>query len=185
MEPTPEPLTHRLEKLGLACDHFSLDRVTSATAALACFPMYMVANVNVWSQPQRPSMIPVVNLPDLEALREAFEIGKQESRWEIDDAHRSVLKAMLAAPKPADRIVYEYAVETLRLLLLEAGPELAETIRTGVAQMIVAVAHASGEGFLGTGEKISDDERTCIRKINTELGLDQTQAGAWLMERVG
>ena len=47
--------------------------------------------------------------------------------------------------------------------------------------MIVAVAHASGDGFLGTGEKVSPDERACILEINAELELDRTDAGAWLM----
>jgi hypothetical protein len=145
--------------------------------------MYMVANVHVWTT-DRPARSAVWNLPDLETLRTSFEIGKQESQWEIDEAHRRVLRDLLAAPKPSDLLVYEFALETLRALLAEAGAEFAATLRTGIARMIVAVANASGDGFLGTGEKISPEERACIRRINSELGLDQTEAGAWLMENL-
>jgi hypothetical protein len=126
-----------------------------------------------------------VNLPGSEAVREAFAIGKQQSLWELSDGHRRVLATMLSDAKPADRVIYEYALETLRQLLSEAGPALAETLRVGVARMIVAVANASGKGFLGTGEKVTPEERACIRQINGALALDSTEAGAWLMEQVG
>src|SRR5262249_57806704 len=131
---TADPLTVRLEKLGLCCDHISLDQVTSATAALACFPMYMVANVHLWTGDTQFS-VPIVNLPGPEAIREAFEIGRQQAQWEITDEHRRVLATMLSAPKPSDRVIYEYAIDTLRMLLAEAGPTLAEPLRTGIAPL--------------------------------------------------
>jgi hypothetical protein len=179
MESKPEPLIERLEKLGLACDHISLDEFTSATAALACFPMYIIVNSHLWSPVRNTSLLS--RIPNTIAMLEAFEIGKQESSWEISEEHREVLGTMLSSPRPSDRIVYEYALETLKHLLNAAGAGLAETIRTEVARMIVAVANASGDGFLGTGVKISEDELFCIRWLNVELGLDQTEAGAWLI----
>ncbi len=184
MDLLAEPLTIRLEKLGLECDHISLDQVTSAIAALACFPMYMVANVHLWTL-DRQFRVPVVNLPGFEEIRESMEIGRQQSQWELSDDHRRVLATMLTAAKPSDRVIYEFALETIRMLLAEVGPTLAETLRVGMARMIVAVANASGKGFLGTGEKVSPEERSCIRLINAELGLDRTEAGAWLMKQVG
>jgi hypothetical protein len=177
-------LFDRLEKLGLKCDHISLDQITSATAALACFPMYMVANVHHWTDAQK-IRLPVVNLPGPDALREEIEIGKQMASWEIADEHRRVLATLLSSAKPSDRVIYDYALATLKQLLDEAGPALAETLRTGIARMIVAVAYASGDGILGTGEKVSAEERSCIREINAELGLDRTEAGAWLMHHLG
>jgi hypothetical protein len=184
MDLPADPLTLRLEKLGLACDHISLDQVTSATAALACLPMYMVANVHLWTD-QRSSRVPVLNLPGVEEIREALEIARQQAQWELSDDHRRALGLMLSASKPADRVIYEFALETLRLLLAEVGGPLAETLRTGMAKMIVAVAYASGSGPFGTGEKVSPEERSCIRLINAELGLDRTEPGAWLMRQIG
>ncbi len=177
-------LFDRLEKLGLKCDHISLGEVTSATAALACFPMYMVANVHHWTD-ARKARLPMINLPGPDALREEIEIGKQQASWEIAEEHRRVLGTLLSSAKPSDRVIYDYALATLKQLLVEAGPALAETLRTGIARMIVAVAHAAGDGVLGAGEKVSPEERTCIREINAELGLDQTEAGAWLMQHLG
>jgi hypothetical protein len=184
MATAPETLLQRLEKLGLTCDHISLDRLTPATTALVCFPMYMVANVHLWTDDVQ-ERIPIVNLPGAEEIRETLEITRQQSRWELDEEHRRVLGTMLSAPKAADRVIYEYALETLRQYLTECSPDLSETIRTEVARMIVAVAHASGKGFLGRGEKVSPEERTCIRRINDVLGLDQIPSASWLMEQIG
>jgi hypothetical protein len=184
METLSESLLDRLGKLGVQCDHISLDQVTSAAAALACFPMYMVANVHLWTDDSK-SRLPVVGLPGPEVLREEIEISKQLALWEVIDEHRRVLGTLLSAAKPADRIVYDYALATLKQLIGEAGPALAEALRTGIARSVVAVAHASGNGFLGGGEKVSAEERACIRQIKDALGLDQTEAGHWLMEQVG
>lgn len=184
MDLPAEPLTVRLEKLGLDCDAISLDTVTSATAALACFPMYMVANVHLWTGDCQ-FRVPVVNLPGSEEILESLEIARQQAQWDLSEPHRRVLATMLTSAKPPDRVIYEFAIETLRLLLSDASVVLAETLRTGMAKMIVAVAHAAGKGFLGTGEKVSAEERSCIRLINAELGLDRTEAGAWLMKQVG
>jgi hypothetical protein len=184
MDTPSESLFDRLEKLGLQCDHISLDQLTSGTAALACFPMYMVANVHLWTNGSK-TRLPVVNLPGPEVLREEIEINKQLAHWEVADEHRRVLGSLLSAAKPADRIVYDYALATLKQLIGEAGPALAETLRTGIARSVVAVAHAAGNGFLGNGKKVSAEERACIRQINDALGLDQTEAGRWLMEQVG
>lgn len=184
MDLPAEPLTMRLEKLGLACDHISLDQVTSATAALACFPMYMVANVHLWTRDEQ-FRVPVVNLPGFEEIRESIEIARQQAQWDLSEEHRRVLASMLTSAKPPDRVIYEFALETLRQLLATVSATLAETLRFGMARMIVAVANASGKGLLGTGEKVSAEERSCIRLINAELGLDRTEAGAWLMKQVG
>jgi hypothetical protein len=184
MGTTSPPLLERLEALGLKCDCISLDQVSSATAALACFPMYMVANAHLWAE-DGPPRGRLLSLPGAEEILESFEIGRQESSWDISTEHRQVLAALLRSPKPSDRATYEYALETLKELLAVAGPQLAETLRNGVARMIVAVAHASGEGLLGTGERISPEERACIRRIATELVLDKEEAAAWLLEQLG
>src|SRR5262249_6677460 len=127
---------------------------------------------------------PILNLPGPESMREAFAIGQQEATWDIDPEHRQVLKALLDAPKPSDRATYEYALDSLKDLLAAVAPELAESIRVGVTRGIVAVAKASGEGILGTGELVSPDEHACIRRIDSALNLRQAEAAAWLLDHL-
>ena len=183
MEDSSDQIVARLRNLGLECDELPLDRLCSATAALACFPMYMVANVHAWTD-DKQFQVPMLELPGAEAIREAFAIGKQQSKLDISKEHRDVLRGLLAGAKPADRMVYEESLETIRLLLEVAEPAFADQIRTGVAQMIVAVAHAAGKGFLGTGEKISPEERACIRQICDELSLCEAKGAAKVLKKI-
>ncbi len=145
--------------------------------------MYMVANAHLWSD-EPPARAPFLNLPTAEALREAFAIGRQEAAWRIEPAHREVLAALLKSPKPADRETYELALDTLHDVLAAASDELAETLRNNIARMMVAVAHASGDGIFGTGDPISPAELECIDRIAGKLDLDRAEAAAWLIEQL-
>lgn len=176
-------LIERCRKLGLTCDEVATDHISSPLAALACFPMYMVANVHAWSS-DKQFRVPIVDLPGSEHIREAFAIGKQESSFEMAKEHRRVLGTLVGHAKPSDLVIYEYALETLKDLLLEVTPQIAEKVRAAVARMIVAVAQASGEGFLGTGPKISPEEQACILEIANKLSLQTTPASAAILKAV-
>ncbi len=165
-------MTERLSRLGLACDAVPTDRLCSATAALACFPMYMVANVHAWSSDKQFG-VPLLDLPGFEQIRESFAIGRAEATLDLTAEHRAALGTLMGAPKPADLIIYEYALDTLQELLSAASPTLASTLRAAVARMIVAVARASGKGLLGSGPKVSLQERECIDQIILALSLEQ------------
>ncbi len=54
--------------------------------------------------------------------------------------------------------------------------------RTAIARMVVAVASASGKGFLGTGQKISPEERACIGQIDRELSLTACPRAAEVLQ---
>jgi hypothetical protein len=177
-------LMERCHKLGLRCDELPTDRLSSALAGLACFPMYMVANVHGWTS-DRQFRIPLVDLPGFEHIREAFEIGKQEGSFEMTKDHRRVLGTLISHAKPPDLVIYEYALETLQRLLPLLSATLADDVRAAVARMIVAVAQASGEGYLGTGEKISPEERACIIQIDRELSLSASARAAEALKSVG
>jgi hypothetical protein len=183
MTATLPQLMEQCCKLGLRCDALPTDRLSSALAALACFPMYMVANVHAWTS-DRQFRIPLLDLPGFEHIREAFAIGKQESAFEMSKEHRRVLGTLVSHARPPDLVVYEYAVETLKQLLPLLSPGLAERVRAAVARMIMAVAQASGEGFLGTGEKISPEERTCIAQIDRELSLSASPRAAETLKAI-
>jgi len=142
--------------------------------------MYMVANVDAWTSDTQ-FRVPILDLPGSEHIREAFVLGKQETRFEIEKQHRRVLSTLIANSKPSDLVFYEYALETLRLALGTLTPSLAEQIRTAVAHTIVAVAKASGEGLGGSGPKISPQERDCIEVIDKTLSLSQTQSAAAIL----
>ena len=175
-------LVDRVRKLGLVCDVVPTDRITSPLAALACFPMYMVANVHAWTS-DKQFRVPLVDLPGFEAIREAFSIGKQESKLDIARQHRHVLSTLLHS-KPSDLVIYEYALDTLAEYLASASPAVATEIRTAVAHMIVAVAQASGEGIFGSGDPISPEERDCIATISARLQLTTSAEAAQALAAV-
>ena len=179
-----DELHARLEKLGLICDDVPLDRLTSATVALACFPMYMVANVDAWTDDTQWQLPVAGGLPGSEALREAFEIGKQERGLEMTRAHGRVLGTLMTGMKPSDRVIYDYALETLRLFLTKADANVAKHVRDSVARSILAVARSSGEGFFGSGKKISAQEKACIDLISEELGLRESDLAAQILKEL-
>ena len=173
-----ESIRKRLLKLGLDPDaHDGGDdegKLSSALAALSCFPMYMVANVHAWT-PDGQWDVPVLNIPGFEHIREAYAIEKQESTLRISKHHRRVLGALLWKARPMDLVMYEYALETLGMCLDDCDDESADMIRAAVAHMIVSVANASGEGIFGSGEKISPEERACIEQITKTLDLRSSE----------
>jgi hypothetical protein len=144
--------------------------------------MYMVANVHAWTA-DRQWHLPVLDLPGAEQIREAFTIGEQEpGSAEMTREHRRLLGTLLTNAKPSDRVIYEYAIETLRQLLGELAPPVAEQVRVAVARMIVAVARSSGERWLGTGPKIGPEERACIAQIAVQLSLAASAATAAILK---
>jgi hypothetical protein len=184
MASSPEQVTGRLEKLGLKTDDLPLDRLCSGIAALCCFPMYMVANVHAWTS-ERQFHVPLFDLPGSEKMRESFVIGEQEGAFEISKPHSRILSSMIATARPPDRVIYEYALDTLSEFLELASPQLGESIRTAVARMVVAVAEASGKGLLGSGAKVSPEERECIDQIAEALDLKQSGEAARALESLG
>lgn len=177
-------LLDRLNRLGLHCTEVPLDRLSSAVAALACFPMYMVANLHGWTT-EKQFKVPLVDFPGFEAIREAVAIGEQEARMHVAKEHGKVLATMLSTARPPDRVVYEYALDTLREFLVAATPAVADEVRTAVARMVVAVAQASGKRLFGTGAKISPAERECIRQIDAALGLAGCAPAAAILSAAG
>jgi len=165
------------------CEEVPLDRISSPITALACFPMYMVANVHGWTS-DRQFKIPLLDIQGWEAFREAFVIGEEEARLEINPEHRKVVDSMLNTARPSDRVIYEYALETLKRYLAIAQPAVGERIRNLVARMVVDVAKASGKGIFGTGEKVSPQERECINHIAAELRLTDTARTAEILKEL-
>lgn len=172
---TIDSLAERCRKLGIACDEVSTSEMNSALATLCCFPMYMVANVDAWTKDTQ-FKVPIIDLPGWEHIREAFALGRQERKYDIDREHRRVLSSLISNAKASDLVIYEYALDALALALANAPQELADQIRTAIAGMIVAVAKASGEGLLGSGPKVSPYERDCIEQIDKSLQLSTCAA---------
>ncbi len=183
MSVTLSQVVERLGKLGIRCSELPVDRLSSPLAALACFPMYMVANVHGWTS-DRQFRVPLLDLPGSEHIREAFEIGQQEGAFEMTREHRRVLGNLLTHAKPPDLVIYEYALETLKGLLPLLSPALADTVRSGIARTVIAVAQASGEGLLGSGEKVSPEERECIAQIERELSLSTSPRAAEVLKAI-
>jgi len=170
----------RLQTLGLKCDDVPLDAFNSAIAAIVCFPMYMVANVHGWTSDSQ-FKVPLLDITGFESWREAFAIGEEEGGLQITPEHKKVLDSMLTTVRRPDRVIYEYALETIKQYLAIAHPTVCERVRTLVANGVVHVAKASGKGILGTGEKVSAQERECINHITAELRLTDTAGAAAIL----
>jgi hypothetical protein len=181
MNSAASQVVSRLQMLGLKCDDLPTDQLCSAVAALACFPMYMVANVHGWTS-DRQFKVPLIDLPGFEALRESVVIGEEEARLEMTAEHRKVVDSMLTTSRPPDRVIYEYAIQTLKEYLAIAQSPLAAKLRTAVARMVVDVAKAAGKGIFGTGEKVSAQERECINHIAAELRLAEAPKAAEMLQ---
>ncbi len=182
MSSATSEIVSRLQTLGLKCEDFPLDQISSPIAALACFPMYMVANVHGWTADHQ-FKVPLLGIQGLEATREAFVIGEEEAHLEITPEHLKIVDCMTTV-RPPDRVIYEYALTTLKQYLAIAQPPVRERIRTLVARTVVDVAKASGKGIFGTGEKISPQERECINHIAAELRLTDTAAAAEILNKL-
>ena len=183
MTATQSEIVDRCRKLGLQCDAIPMDTLSSVVAALSCFPMYMVANVDAWTS-DRQFRVPILGLPGSEHIRESFVLGTQEGRLEIEKDHLRVLSTLVSNAKPSDLVFYEYALETLRMTLGTLTPSLADKVRTAIARMIVAVAKASGERLAGTGPKVSPHEKACIKQISETLFLSDSESAASILAEV-
>lgn len=172
-----EEIMNRCRKLGLECETFPIDEMSSALAALACYPMYMVANVDAWTNDVE-FRIPILDWPGFEKIRESFVLGAKEAKFKLEKDHGLVLQTLLQKAKPSDLVIYEFALETLQLVLQTVTTSLAEQIRAAIAQTIVAVAKASGEGIGGSGPKITPQEQFCIDDIGEALELSASQQAA-------
>jgi hypothetical protein len=173
MSTASEAIVERVRKLGFECDQLPTQQLSSVSKALACIPMYMVANVHGWTE-DRQFEIRRLGIAGSEATREAHTIGKEERKLRIDKPERKVLGTFLRRTRPADLIIYEFAVQTLADFLAEASAEVAEELRVIVARTTIRVARAAGKGILGTGEKITAYEADCINQIATALQLDES-----------
>lgn len=92
----------RLNKLGLQCKTVPTHKLSSATTALACFPMYMVANVATWSD-DSDRHLKLSNLFNAASLRDAYAIGEQETRLEINAQHAAPRSCTTCSRMPGHR----------------------------------------------------------------------------------
>lgn len=175
-----DEIMDRCRRLGLECETFPVDEMSSAMAALMCFPMYMVANVDAWTNDVE-FRVPILDWPGSEKIRESFVLGWEEAKFNLEKDHRIVLQTLLWKAKPSDLVIYEFALETLKLALATVTAGLAERIRVTVAQTIVAVAKASGEGLGGSGPKVTPQERFCIDDIGEALQLSAAPRAAAIL----
>ena len=178
-------LISRVNKLGIKCEHApSTDRIDAPIAAVACFPMHMVAGASVLIDPTDRDQMSFKKLFHITAVREAFVIGEQESSLPVSDADVKVLDGMLAFHRAADIIIYEYALDTLSLYFTMANADVVDLLKTVIARSVVAVSKAAGEGWFGSGGTPSDDQRTCIDTICLRLKLRESKTASVVLDKI-
>ena len=144
----------------------------------------MVANVDAWTD-NRQFKMPFLDLPGFEHLRESFVLGSQERECEIDKEHLRVISVFVSNAQPSNLIIYEFALETLRMTLDILTPSLVETVRAAITQMIIAVAQASRKGIGGSGPKVSVYEKVCVEQISEALSLSESASAAAALQELG
>lgn len=168
-------IQHRIQKLGISCkEPPDLHRIAPPIAALACFPMHMVAAASAVTDTPADDERSWKSLFDLGGVREALVIGEQESELAVADHDVRVLHGLLTFRRPSDRIVYDYAFDTLHEYFELANPDVVETLKMLVARSIVAVSEAAGEGWFGSGNAPSDEQQSCIEAICKHLELRES-----------
>lgn len=169
-QPSLETLKRRLVKLTLPEAEVPLDEFCSATSALACFPIYMVATASQWMQDD-DDRTKLLNLVGFSELRNAYAAGKVEARLEISDLHAKTLEDMVRHAKATDVIIYDFALDTLSQYFQLATDEQVERTKQFIAKGVSKVAATSGEGWFGRGEDASRDQQACIEEIVERLQL--------------
>jgi len=107
-------------------------------------------------------------------ISQPFIVALMVDLLEIEPGHRRTLGLLLKGAKAPDRIIYEYALETIRLFLDQATAPVGDAARAAVARSIVRVAEASSRGFFHT-QTVTQAERECIGHIASALRLDQSE----------
>jgi hypothetical protein len=74
-----------------------------------------------------------------------------------------------------DAIIYDYAVESLKLFLDVADPKVATPLRNMIARTMMNVALASGKRWFGAGAKATPQQVAIIEQINDALQLDSSK----------
>ncbi|CAN5827127.1 hypothetical protein BH23PLA1_BH23PLA1_07900 [soil metagenome] len=172
-----DALEERLGLLGLPCESVPTDHLSSAALALACFPMYMVANCHVWASGKQYDA-PEVEWPGAEELLAA--LGNSTS---LEPAHRELLDSLRFGAKPPDRVFYEFALETLALFLDRAAPEVANQTRLLIAQGIVEMAGA-GIGTNFATVRCASAKRAYLQHIIVKLRLADTPTAIEALEQL-
>jgi hypothetical protein len=182
---TTTELMGRIHKLGIPCEHApATHRVDPAIAAIACFPMHMVAGASVLIDSTDEDRSKFKDLFNIAAVRAALVVGEQEIALAVSTADRETLNGMLAFHRPADIIIYEYALDTLNLYFTMANADVVELLKTTVARSVVAVSKAAGEGWFGRGSTPSEDQRACIDAICLRLKLGESKTAAAVLEEI-
>ena len=178
-------LIARIKKLGITCEHTPVtDCVDPAITATACFPMNMVAGASVLMDLPEQDRSSFKDLFNIAGVREAFVIGEQESSLAVSAEDVKTLDGMLAFHRPADIIIYEYALDTLSLYFTMANSDVVEVLKMAIARSIVAVSKAAGEGWFGSGSRPSEDQRACIDTICLRLKLGESKSATAVLAEI-
>lgn len=172
-------------KLGFECnEEIRNDTLQSPMLAVSSMPMYYVAAVLEFKE---DSDLPESLLNDIfgvNRLREAFAANQVTQDMHLCYANESQLRALLVDRRKVDVIIYEFAVETIKMYLQVATPEIAAVVRNVVARGMVEVATASGNGWFGSGAEATAEQLDIISQIRDELQLDKSEVAKRFLDQL-
>ncbi len=169
-------LEARLGLLGLTCESVPTDHLTSATTALACFPIYMIANAHVWISGKSYDA-PEEELPSAKEF-----LADLEPACPLEPAHRELLNTLRFGAKAPDRVFYEYALETLDLFLRKTSPKVADQTRLLIAQGLIRMAEATAKTSASTA-RVGSAERAYLQHLIVNLRMSETPAALEILDQ--
>lgn len=170
-------LDARLGLLGLACESVPTDRLISATTALACFPVYMMANAHVWISAE------LYNAPEEELPGARELLSDLEFASTLEPVHQKILDTLRIGAKAPDRVFYEYALETLALFLQQATPPIADQTRLLIARGLIRMAEATSK-TRATTARVGSAERAYLQHLIVNLRMSETPDALEILDQL-
>lgn len=173
----------RIEQLGFRCPKEPITHAISGPVySLLCMPMYYVASAVILKTDSEVSESLIEDIFGVKNVREAFTIGDKLSELPVSDSDAAVLRTLLFNRRSMDSIIYDFALETIERFFEVANKDVVELAKTIIARTVVAVAHASGEGWFGAGAKATPEQDEVIRRICDSLDLEDSPTATAILD---
>jgi hypothetical protein len=167
-----EQIKSRIQQLGFYCPNVPPTHVIAVPVyALLCMPMHYVAAALMLKTDEEVPESVIEDLFGVKNVREAFSAENVVSELPVSETDANLLRKYLVHRRPVDSIIYDFALDTISQFFEVANDDVVELAKTIVARTVVAIAHASGEGWFGSGSKASPEQNEVISLIYERLNL--------------
>jgi hypothetical protein len=178
-----DEIQSRIIQLGFNCPSEPPTHVISAPVyALLCMPMHYVASALILKTDDEVPESLIEDLFGVKNVRESFTAGNEVAELPVSKQDAATLHKYLVHRRPVDSIIYDFAIDTIGLFFDVANGDVVELAKTIIARTVVAIAHASGEGWFGSGAKATPEQNEIIRRVCHRLGLADSKTATEILK---